>query len=66
MGFLEESKIPEKVMKAKVQVASEFYAFVYQTLTVSIKSMKQRGIETYKRDFICQSLALNFFRVPEF
>ena len=63
---MDDSKIPDKVMKAKVQVASEFQAFVYQALETSVKSMKQRGIERYKRNFICQSLALSFFRVPEF
>ena len=66
IGFLEDNKIPEKILKTKIQVASEFQAFAYQTLQISIKSMKQRGVERYKRDFICQSLALSFFRVPEF
>ena len=40
MGFLDDSKIPDKVMKAKLQVAQEFQVFVYQALETSIKSMK--------------------------
>ena len=40
MGFMDDGKIPDKVMKAKVQVASEFQAFVYQALETSVKSMK--------------------------
>ena len=39
---------------------------VYQVLEMSIKSMSQKGVEHYKRDFICTTLAMSVFRVPEF
>ena len=66
MGFNDLVKLPDKVLKAKISVAAEFQTFVYQVLEMSLKSMKQKGVQHYKRDFLCTTLAMSFFRVPEF
>ena len=66
MGFNPLEKLSDKVLKAKRAVATEFQTFVYQVLEMSIKSMKQKGVEYYKRNFICTALSMSFFRVPEF
>ena len=47
-------------------MTSAYQRFINKQLAFGISLMHLKGIDPYKREFVCKSITIGFFRVPKF
>ena len=68
IGFHEHftGSTAKKIEKHEIAIVEEYQQFIIEALEKGIKNLSLKGIEKYKHEFICDTLAASFFRVPLF
>lgn len=50
----------------KKKLTAAYQKFIYKVLVLGVKVMLIKGIEPYKRAFVCKAITIGYFRVPQF
>ncbi len=66
MMFEKDQRYTKKLLERKQEVTSAYQRFINKQLAFGISLMHLKGIDVYKREFVCKSITIGFFRVPKF
>ena len=66
MLFEKEQRYSKKLLERKLEMTSAYQRFINKQLAFGISLMHLKGIDPYKREFVCKSITIGFFRVPKF
>ena len=53
-------------MEVKKNLTSANQRFTYRVLSKGIRLMLVKGIEPFKRAFVCKAMTIGYFNVPQF
>ena len=56
----------KKLLANKKALASACQKFFHNVLAFGISTMGLKGIEPFKREFVCKAITVGYFRVPIF
>jgi len=66
IGFSQAKDLDSKIVKVKKSLAEDYRYLLYRTLQISIEKISRKSVDIYRQEFIAYSIALSFFRIPEF
>ena len=66
MMFEKEDVSNKKLLANKKALASACQKFFHNVLAFGISTMGLKGIEPFKREFVCKAITIGYFRVPTF
>lgn len=56
----------KKLLANKKNLTAAYQKFVHRALAHGVHLMHVKGLERYKQDFVCKSITIGYFRVPQF
>lgn len=66
IGYLSAEGADESIMPLKIQTAADYLKFLHNTLSLSLSRMVFKGVDKITEEFVYETLAISWFRVPEF
>lgn len=66
MMFENPQEYSKKHMAQKKEITAAFQKFIHKVLEHGINLMHLKGIDKFKREFVCKSITLGYIRVPKF
>ena len=66
IGYLSEEKPDTKTKEEKVRIAQRYLKFFHSVCSLSLSRMTFKGVDKVTEEFVYTSLAMSWFRLPEF
>jgi hypothetical protein len=66
IGYLSEEKPDTKSKEEKIRIAQRYLKFLHSICSLSLSRMTFKGVDKVTEQFVYASLAMSWFRLPEF
>lgn len=66
IGYLGEEGSTGSLRQAKIAVAEKYLKFMHNVCSLSLSRMAFKGVDKVTEEFVYASLAISWFRIPEF
>jgi len=66
MLFEKDEQVNTKLYANKKALTAAYQKFIFRMLEFGLKLMLKKGVEPFRRSFVCKAITIGYFRVPAF